>query len=157
MPEEDNMPAGQDPRDAWWAAREATYRQRPEIRQEIESLRAEARERAREDDARAGLLEQRIQDGVPGAGQALDEELTRQATEIDPPEPSAKDDPEEWRAFFLEMHGRDMPLNAEYQAELHRIEAAAPPDVGDLAAAYYEASYPTGLSTRSSWPPSGKA
>ena len=29
--------------DAWWAAREAAYRQRPEIRQEIESLRAEAR------------------------------------------------------------------------------------------------------------------
>ena len=145
MPEEDNMPAGQDPRDAWWAAREAAYRQRPDIRQEIESLRAEARERAREDDARAALLEQRIQDGVPGATQALDEELTRQATEIDPPEPSAKDDPEEWRAFFLEMHGRDMPLNAEYQAELHRIEAAAPPDAGGLAAAYSEANYPRGF------------
>ena len=139
------MPGDQDAHDAWWAAREAAYRQRPEIRQEIERLRAEAHERARQDHARAGFLEQRIEQGAPGAGQALHEEMTRQAIEYDPPEPSAKDDPEEWRAFFREMYGRDMPLNAEYQAELHRIEAAAPPDVGGLAAAYSEANYPRGF------------
>ncbi len=139
------MAGDQHAHDAWWAAREAAYRKRPEIRQEIERLRAGADERARQDHARAGFLEQRVEQGVPEAGQALHEEMTRQATEHDPPEPSAKADPEEWRAFFREMHGRDMPLNAEYQAELHRIQAAAPPDIGGLAAAYFEASYPPGF------------
>ncbi len=139
------MPGAQDAHDAWWAAREAAYRNHPEIRQAIGRLRAEADERARHDHARAGFAEQRIEQGAPGAGQALHEEMTGQAIENDPPEPSAKDDPEEWRAFFREMYGRDMPLNAEYQAGLHRIEAAAPPDAGGLAAAYYEANYPRGF------------
>ena len=145
---EDTVPDAQDPHDTWWAAREAAYRQRPEIRQEIGRLRAEARERAQQDDARAAFLEQRIQEGAPGAGRALHEEMTRQAIEDDPPEPSAKDDPGEWRVFFREMYGRDMPLNAGYQAELHRIEAAAPPDAGGRAAAYFEANYPQGFDDR---------
>ncbi len=38
-----------------------------------------------------------------------------------------------------------MPLNAEYEAREHRIEAAAPPDVGGMAAAYFEANDPGGF------------
>src|SRR5579875_94975 len=110
------MPDAQDRHHAWWAARESAYRQRPEIRQEIGRLRAEAAERARHDDVRTALLEPRAGEGAPGAEQALGEELTRQAVEDDPPEPSAKGDPGEWRAYFRAMYGRDMPLNAEYQA-----------------------------------------
>ena len=76
------MPGAQDAHDAWWAAREAAYRNHPEIRQAIGRLRAEADERARQDHARAGFLEQRIEQGAPGAGQALHEEMTRQATRV---------------------------------------------------------------------------
>jgi hypothetical protein len=44
----------------------------------------------------------------------------------------------EWRAFFRQFFGRDMPDNAAYQAARHRREAAAPPDVGGLQAAFDE-------------------
>src|SRR6185437_1001983 len=50
---------------------------------------------------------------------------TWQAVQTDPPEPSAKDDPKEWRAFFRQELGRDMPLNAEYEAEKHLATAPA--------------------------------
>jgi hypothetical protein len=85
-------------------------------------------------------LEARVDAGVPGAERALFEAYALQAVETDPPEPSAKDDPGEWRAFFRQQFGRDMPLNAEYEAQKHRIEAAAPADVGGMAAAYFEAN-----------------
>ena len=62
------MPDDQDPHDAWWAAREAAYRQRPEIRQEIERLRAGAHERARQDHARAGFLSSASRRARPGPG-----------------------------------------------------------------------------------------
>lgn len=144
MPAEDSVPGSQDTREAWWAAREAGYRQRPQIRQEIVRLQAEARERAQQENVRAWLLDQRTEDGVPGAREALDEEMARQAIEVDPPEPSARDDPDQWRAFFLWIYGRDMPLNARYEAEMHRIDRGAPHDAG-LAAAYYRVSYPRGF------------
>jgi hypothetical protein len=41
-------------------------------------------------------------------------------------------------AYYLEFRGRDLPLHAQHAAEKHGIDAAAPPDVGGLAAAYYE-------------------
>lgn len=145
MPAEDSLPGSEDPGEAWWAAREAGYRQRPQIRQEIERVRSEARERAQQNGARTWVLEQRVKDGVPGAQDALDEEMARQAIKAGPPEPSAKDDPEQWRAFFMWMHGRDMPLNARFEAEVHRIDRAAPPDAGELAAAYYRVNYPRGF------------
>lgn len=131
--------------DAWWARREQQYRDRPEIRQRTEQIRAETERQRDEEDACLERLEARAGAGVPGAQQALAEAYTWQAVRTDPPEPSARDDPEEWRAFFWQEYGRDMPLNAEYEAEKHRIEAAAPPDVGGMAAAYFEASYPRGF------------
>jgi hypothetical protein len=142
MPADDSQPRSQEARDAWWAAREDAYRQRPDIQQETEELRAEARQRAQENDDAAARLEKLIADGVPGAQEALNREMTQQAIEDDPPEPSAMDDPDEWRAYFRWMHGRDLPLRAEYEAERHRIDQAAPPDVGGLAAEYYERNYP---------------
>jgi hypothetical protein len=142
MPADDNLPRSQGDRDAWWAAREDAYRQRPDIQQETEGLRAQARERAQADDARAARLEQRIADGVPGAQEALNEEMTWQAIDTGPPEPSAMDDPAEWEAYFQWMYGRDMPLNALYEAERHSIDRNAPPDVGGLAAEYHERNYP---------------
>jgi hypothetical protein len=139
------VPSEEDLHQGWWVARDAAYWQRPEIQQEIERLHAEAAELARQDAARVASLERRIEAGVPGAEQALYAELDRQAIETDPPEPTAKEDPEEWQAFFREFYGRDMPLNALYQAELHSIEAAAPPDIGGLAAEYFETNYPQGF------------
>jgi hypothetical protein len=64
---------------AWWAARDAAYRQRPEIQREIERLRADADELATQDATRVTSLERRIEAGVPGADQALYAELDRQA------------------------------------------------------------------------------
>jgi hypothetical protein len=131
--------------DAWWAEREQQYRNRPEIQQATERIRAEAQRQRDEEDAYLRQLEARADAGIPGADQALMEAYTWQAVQTGPPEPSAKDDPGEWRAFFRQESGRDMPLNAEYEAEKHRIEAAAPPDVGGVAASYFEASYPRGF------------
>ncbi len=131
--------------DAWWADRERAYRDRPDVRREIGRLGAAAQQHAARDYARAAGLERRVQAGVPGAEQALYDELTLQALETGPAEPSAKNDPAEWIEFFRHEYGRDMPLNAAYEAERHRIEAAAPPDVGGMAAAYLEANYPVGF------------
>jgi len=131
--------------DAWWAEREQQYRNRPEIREEAERIRAGAQRQRDEEDARLQRLEARAAAGIPGTERALMEAYTWQAVETDPPEPSAKDDPGEWRAFFQQEYGRDMPLNAEYEAQKYRIEAAAPPDVGGMAAAYFEANYPRGF------------
>jgi hypothetical protein len=39
-------------------------------------------------------------------------------------EPRAFEDPAAWRAFFREVLGRDMPLNAEHEARLKQLEAA---------------------------------
>lgn len=131
--------------DAWWAEREQQYRNQPEIRQEIEQIRAEAQRQHGEEDAYLQRLEARAEAGIPGAEQALMEGYTWQAVQTGPPEPSAKDDPGNWRAFFRQEYGRDMPLNAEYEADRHRIEAAASPDVGGMAAAYLEANDPRGF------------
>jgi hypothetical protein len=130
--------------DDWWAERDRKYRNRPEILQEIGQLRADAGKRATAEAAYLESLEQRAEAGWPGAQQQLDEAMTRQALDTDPPEPSAKEDPGEWEAFFREVLGRDMPENAAYEAEHYRINAAAPPDVGGMAAAYYEANPPSG-------------
>jgi hypothetical protein len=141
-PAETGSPGSREARqariDAWWAEREQQYRNRPEIRQATQRQRDE-------EDAYLQRLEARAGAGIPGAEQALTEAYTWQAVETGPPEPSAKDDPGEWRAFFRQEYGRDMPLNAEYEAGRHRIEAAAPADVGGLAAAYFEANYPRGF------------
>jgi hypothetical protein len=119
--------------EAWWAQREQQYRNRPEVRQEIERIRAEAQQQHDEADARLQYLEARSGAGAPGAERALNEAYTWLAVGTDAPEPSAKDDPGEWRAFFRQEYGRDMPLNAEYQAQKHQIEAAAPADMGGWA------------------------
>jgi hypothetical protein len=141
----ENREARQARIDAWWAEREQQYRNRPEIREAAERIRAEAQRQRDEEDAQLQRLEARAAAGIPGAERALMEAYTWQAVETDPPEPSAKDDPGEWRAFFHQEYGRDMPLNADYEAEGHRIEAAAPADVGGMAAAYFEANYPRGF------------
>jgi hypothetical protein len=131
--------------DAWWTEREQPYRNRPEIRQATEQIRAETQRQHEQENAYLQRLEARADAGIPGADQALTEAYTWQAVQTGPPEPSAKDDSGEWRAFFRQEYGRDMPLNAEYEAEKHRIEAAAPADVGGMAAAYFEANYPRGF------------
>src|SRR5579859_7739081 len=128
--------------DAWWAERDQQYRNRPEIQREIEQIRAETQRQHDAEDAYLQRLEAHAETGSPGAERALMEAYTAQAIATDPPEPSAKDDPGEWRAFFRQEYGRDMPMNAEYEAQKHRIEAAAPPDVGGMAAAYFEANDP---------------
>lgn len=145
IPGDSDKASGEARADAWWARREQQYRERPEIREETERIRAEELEYLERQESRFRQLEARAEAGLPGAEQALTEAYTRQALETGPPEPSAKDDPEEWRAFFREEYGRDMPLNAEYEAQNHRIEAAAPADVGGMAAAYLEANYPRGF------------
>ena len=141
----ENWEARQARIDAWWAEREQQYRNRPEIREAAERIRAEAQRQRDEEDAHHQRLAARAAAGIPGAERALMEAYTWQAVETGPPEPSAKDDPGEWRAFFQQEYGRDMPLNADYEAEGHRIEAAAPADVGGMAAAYFEANYPRGF------------
>ncbi len=130
--------------EAWWAERELQYRRRPDVRQEIERVQAEVRRELEQEEARLQRLEARADAGVPGAEQALNEAYTWQAVQTSPPEPSAKDDPQEWSAFFRHQYGRDMPLNAAHEAEKHRIQAAAPADVGGMAAAYFEVNYPRG-------------
>lgn len=129
--------------EAWWAERERQYRDRPEVRQEIEQIRAETQRQHDREDAYLQRLEARADAGAPGAERALAGAYTWQAVQTDPPE--AKDDPAEWRAFFRQEFGRDMPMNAEHEAEKHRIQAAVPADVGGMAAAYYEANYPRGF------------
>jgi hypothetical protein len=131
--------------DAWWAERDRQYRNRPEVLAEIERLRAEVGQRNAAQDAYFESLERRIEAGSPQAQAALNEALTHDALETDPPEPTAKEDPSEWRAFFREVLDRDMPQNAAYEAETYRIDAAAPPDVHGRAAEYYEANYPMGF------------
>ncbi len=131
--------------EAWWAEREQRYRDRPEIRQQIEQVRAEIQRQLDAEDALFERLEARAAAGVPGAEEALSEAYTWSAVQTSPPEPSAKDDPAEWMAFFRQELGRDMPLNAAYAAEQHRIEAAAPADVGGMAAQYFETHYPRGF------------
>ena len=79
--------------DAWWAEREQQYRNRPEIREAAEQIRAEAQRQRDEEDAHLQRLEARAAAGIPGAERALMEAYTWQAVETDPPEPSAKDDP----------------------------------------------------------------
>lgn len=99
--------------EAWWEAREWQYRERPEITARIEVLRAEgARRRA----------------------------LAGDAAETGQREPSAMEDPAEWRIFFREVLGRDMPQNAEHEARLHQLEAA------DLATRDMWANGPDGTS-----------
>lgn len=131
--------------DAWWAERDRQYKNRPEVLAEIEQLRAEAAERNAKINAYFESLERRIAAGDPRAQETLNEALTRDALDSDPPESSAREDPAEWRAFFREVLGRDMPLNAEYEAEYYSIDAAAPPDVNGWAAEYYEVNYPRGF------------
>lgn len=130
--------------DAWWTERERRYRLRPKVLHQIEQLRAESQQRLDAESTLLERLEARAAAGIPGAERALSEAYTWSALQNDPPEPAAKDDPAEWRAFFRHEYGRDMPLNAAYQAERHRIEAAAPADVGGMAAEYFEARYPSG-------------
>ena len=77
--------------DAWWAEREQQYRNRPEIREEAERIRAGAQRQRDEEDARLQRLEARAAAGIPGAERALMEAYTWQAVETDPPEPSAKE------------------------------------------------------------------
>ena len=128
----------------WWEKRDRLYTHRPEVLDEIRQLRTEASEQAAAKAAYLEHLEHRAEEGSPRAQQRLNEEMARQALETDPPEPSAKEDPGEWRDFFREVLGRDMPQNAAHEAESYRIDAAAPPDVGGMAAAYYEVNYPRG-------------
>jgi hypothetical protein len=141
----ENWEARQARIDAWWAEREQQYRNRPEIQEAAEQIRAETQRQRDEEDAQLQRLEARAAAGIPRAERALMEAYTWQAVETDPPEPSAKDDPGEWRAFFQHEYGRDMPLNAEYEAQKYRVEAASPPDVGGMAAAYFEANDPCGF------------
>ena len=122
----------------WWARREEAYQQRPYAQAETQRILAEIRRERNESAAYEARLEERIAQGDPRAQQLLDEELTRQAYETDPALPSAKGDPAEWEAFFRHFYGQDMPANAFYQARLHDVQAAAPPDVGGLRAAYDE-------------------
>jgi hypothetical protein len=131
--------------DAWWHSASSSTSSVPRSREETGRIRAETHRYIEQQDARLRQLEARAEAGIPGADQALMAAYTLQSLETGPPEPSAKDDPEEWRAFFREEYGRDMPLNAEYEAQKHRIEAAAPADVGGMAAAYLEANYPRGF------------
>jgi hypothetical protein len=128
----------------WWAKRDRLYTHRPEVLDEIREREEEIRRDRDEDSRREHGLHGQIERGIPGAQRALNAELTRQAVETDPPRPSAKEDPREWEAFAREVLGRDMPQNAAYEAENYRIDAAAPPDVGGMAAAYYEVNYPRG-------------
>ena len=39
-------------------------------------------------------------------------------------EPQPIEDPAEWKAFFRQVLGRDMPLNAEHEARLKQLDAA---------------------------------
>ena len=141
----ENWEARQARIDAWWAEREQQYRNWPEIREEAERIRTKAQRQRDEENAQLQRLEARAAAGIPGAERALMEAYTWQALGTDPPEPSAKDDPGNWRAFFQHEYGRDMPLNAEYEAQKYRVEAVAPPDVGGMAAAYFETNYPRGF------------
>lgn len=130
-------------RRAWWSEREDAYRQRPEIQAEIAERQADIDER----NATALRYEERMARkaaaGVPGAQDALNQHYTLDACETDPPEPSAKDDPDEWLDFYREFEGRELPLHAQDAAERHRIAANAPADVGGMAADYYEANEPS--------------
>jgi hypothetical protein len=83
--------------EAWWEARQWQYRERPEITAQVEVLRA---------------------------GDARQMTLTRDETETGPREPWVMEDPAEWRVFFREVFGRDMPQNAEHEARLHQLDAA---------------------------------
>jgi hypothetical protein len=130
-------------RAAWWAQREDAYQQRPEIQAQITRQMA-AKD---QDDAQRRDVENRLNDraeaGIPGAQAALNEFYNRDALGTDPPARSAKDDENEWRAYFQHFDGRDLPLHAWYEAEKHSIDANAPPDVGGMAAEYYERYQPS--------------
>ena len=82
--------------EAWWEARQWQYQERPEITAQIELLR-------------------RTSGPQP---------LTRDMTETGQREPWVMEDPAEWRVFFREVLGRDMPRNAEHEARLHQLDAA---------------------------------
>jgi hypothetical protein len=82
--------------EAWWEARQRQYRERPEITAQIELVR-------------------RAADPQP---------LTGDMTETGQREPWVMEDPAEWRDFFREVLGRDMPLNAEHEARLKQLDAA---------------------------------
>ncbi|MGH3405539.1 MAG: hypothetical protein ACRDRJ_24065 [Streptosporangiaceae bacterium] len=131
--------------DTWWAERNRQYRGRPEIAQEIARLRGEAEDRRAAEYEYEGFLERLSAAGIPGAQRELDDAMTRQALETGPREPEARKDPAEWEAFFREVLGRDMPLNAGYEAERYAIGAAAPPDVSGLLSEYLESHDPQGF------------
>ena len=83
--------------EAWWEARQWQYRARPEITAQIEVLRAE---------------------GARQKPPARDEAETGRR------EPWVMEDPVEWRVFFREVFGSDMPRNAEHEARFHQLDAA---------------------------------
>lgn len=156
IPGDSDKAPGKARADAWWEQREQHYQQRPGIREETGRIRAETQRHIEQQDARLRQLEARAEADIPGADQALMEAYTLQSLETGPPEPSAKDDPEEWRAFFREEYGRDMPLNAEYEAQKHRIEAAAPADVGEWPPPISKLITPA-ASMPPTWRPNGTA
>lgn len=83
--------------EAWWEARQELYRERPEITAQVKAL---------------------------WTGGARQQPLTRDMTETGQREPQVMEEPAEWRAFFREVLGRDMPRNAEHEARLHQLDAA---------------------------------
>ena len=104
--------------DAWWEARQWQYQERPEVSAQIELLRA---------------------------GDARQQALTRDITETGQREPWVMEDPAEWRDFFREVFGRDMPRNAEHEARLHQLDAA------DLLTAEMWTNGPDGTSYLHGW------
>jgi hypothetical protein len=138
------MPEYEEIRDeAWWSARQAAYLQRPEIQEEIAQRQAGIASRDEQVRAEEERLEAALAADCPGAQEAINQHYNLDALITDPPIPSAKDDPAEWRAYFLEFDGRDLPIRAQYEAERHSINAGAPADVGGLAAEYYERYCPS--------------
>jgi hypothetical protein len=128
---------------AWWAEREEAYQRRPEIQAEITRLQAEKDQAEAEIRAIENRMNDRAEAGRPGAQEALNEFYNHDALRTDPSSPSAKNDEQEWRAFYQRFEGRDLPLHAHDKAERHRIDASAPPDVGGMAAEYYEQYQPS--------------
>jgi hypothetical protein len=139
MTDDDRARAERD----WWHEREKAYQRRPEIQAEITRQLAEKdQEDAAQRDA-AERLEKAFAAGKPGASDAISEYYNHDALRTSPPRPSAKGDEKEWQAFYQHFDGRDLPLHAQHNAEKYRIDADAPPDVGGMAAEYYERWQPS--------------
>jgi hypothetical protein len=82
--------------ESWWQARQWQCQELPEVAAQVQSRAGDARQRA----------------------------ITRDMTRTGEQEPQVMEDPAEWRAFFREVLGRDMPRNAEHEATLHQLGAA---------------------------------